>query len=80
MGVFELGGASKCAESVTDAGQCRGHTQRSFILPPCPLSYNSIDQSQSRFYVICVLITQKTLAAGYFWQSVTDVWTTHSEL
>ena len=29
MGVFELGGAAgKCTESVTDAGQCRGHTQR----------------------------------------------------
>ena len=35
MGVFEQGGAGKCTESVTDAGQCRGHTQRGggFIQP-----------------------------------------------
>ena len=32
----------------------------------------SIDQSQSGFYVICVLIGQKRCALGYFRQSVTD--------
>ena len=70
MGVFEQGGAGKCTESVTDEGQCAGpHTERRGLHTTTTYS---IDQSQSRFYVICVLIGQKRCALGYFSQSVTD--------
>ena len=42
---------------------------------------HSIDQSQSRFYLICVLIGQKRCALGYFRQSVTAAKkTTHREV